>query len=104
MSNIRDENQRTARLSDDVARDLQQQPHVLLRLAENSLTVADSLRNNYFRNTASFVADLRKAVRASEAGRRTSSPLETFPAGSLTWADVRDEVELLLDALDQPRR
>ena len=31
-----------------------------MKLAENSLTVAESLRDNYFKNTAQFVAALRK--------------------------------------------
>ena len=34
-----------------VREDLQRQPHILMRLAENALTVAESLRDNYFNPT-----------------------------------------------------
>ena len=83
--------------SSGVARELQDQPHILLRLAENSLTVADSLRDNYLRNTATFVSDLRKTIRLAEAGRRSSAPLEVFPANQLSWKDVQDEVVTFID-------
>ncbi len=79
------------------AREIQEQPHILLRLAENSLTVADSLRNNYFRNTATFVSHLRRAIEAAGAGQRPESPLGTFPADRLGWDDVRDEVVTFID-------
>lgn len=49
-----------------VQEDLEHQPHILLRLAENALTVAESLRDNYFKNTARFVEDLRKAMERSD--------------------------------------
>src|ERR1043165_1896325 len=45
-----------------VAEDLQRQPHLLMMLAENALAVAESLRDNYFRNTARFIAALRQAA------------------------------------------
>lgn len=83
--------------ADEVAREIQSQPHVLLQLAENSLTVADSLRDNYLRNTAIFVGYLRKAMRHAAEGRRETSPLTTYPADTLTWADVRDEVVTFID-------
>jgi hypothetical protein len=37
-----------------------------MKLAENSLTVAESLRDNYFKNTAQFVAHLRGAIREQD--------------------------------------
>src|SRR5205085_1624598 len=45
--------------------DLQRQPYLLVRLAENALTVAESLRDNYFKNTAEFITALRKAMYAA---------------------------------------
>lgn len=83
--------------ADDVAREIQSQPHVLLQLAENSLTVADSLRDNYLRNTATFVGHLRKAMRQAAEGLRETSPLTTCQADMLTWDDVRDEVVTFID-------
>jgi hypothetical protein len=58
-----------------VAREIQARPHVLMRLAENSLTVADSLRDNYLRNTATFVGHLRRAIRLADKGKRDDPPL-----------------------------
>ena len=39
------------RVSEDAVReDLQKQPRIFYKLAENALTVAESLRDNYFKN------------------------------------------------------
>ena len=54
-----------------VQAELQRQPHILLKLAENSLTVAKSLRDNYFKNTAHFVSDVRRAVHHAQKGAQT---------------------------------
>lgn len=53
-----------------VAAELQRRPHLMLQLAENALTVAESLRDNSFRNTARFVAALRQTVEDGLDGRR----------------------------------
>ena len=45
-----------------VHEDLQRQPHLFMKLAENALTVAESLRGNYFENTARFITALRGAI------------------------------------------
>ncbi len=45
-----------------VKADLQRQPSVMLKLAENALQVAESLRGNYLHNTAKFIALLRQAM------------------------------------------
>jgi hypothetical protein len=51
------------------------QPHLLTQLAENSLTIADSLRSNYFNNTAKFVATSVAAfVGTLERAASRSSP------------------------------
>jgi hypothetical protein len=75
-----------------VQADLQRQPHLLLKLAENALTVAESLRGNYFKNTASFVAALR--ARATER----SNPIVTIrQAERLDWSAVAGEVVTFID-------
>jgi hypothetical protein len=72
------------------------QPHLLSRLAENSLTVADSLRSNYFHNTAKFLAHLRGSIRRDT--RVGNEPvLRTMPADSMDWGSLRDEVVTFID-------
>jgi len=77
---------------DDIEAKIQRQPHLYLRLIQNSLTVAESLRRNYFKNTAEFVRLLRSKVRL--AG-------DTFFFGTditgLDWPDMRDEVVTFID-------
>jgi hypothetical protein len=51
-----------------VREDLQRQPHLLMKLAENALIVAESLRDNYFKNTAQFITALRRAMQAQSRG------------------------------------
>lgn len=80
-----------------VQEDLQRQPHLFVRLAENALTVAESLRGNYFHNTAKFVAALRKAVAQAQEGRRAEPILEIGTVPETTWAEVRDEVVTFID-------
>lgn len=77
---------------DDVEAKIQRQPHLYLRLIQNSLTVAQSLRRNYFKNTAEFVRLLRSKVRLAGG---------TFFFGTdvtgLDWPDMRDEVVTFID-------
>ncbi|MGH2487694.1 MAG: DNA double-strand break repair nuclease NurA [Ktedonobacterales bacterium] len=74
-----------------VNEDLHRQPQLFLKLAENALTVAENLRNNYFSNTAQFVAQLRKAM------DRTSPVFLRYPATDLTWQDAQGEVVTFID-------
>lgn len=74
-----------------VQQDLQRQPHLFLKLAENALTVAESLRHNYFKNTAEFVKHLRVAMRRSEPIMGTSR------VDGLGWPDVQGEVVTFID-------
>lgn len=86
------------RLTEEGVRaDLQRQPHVFMRLAENALTVAESLRDNYFKNTASFITDLRKAAYYAKVGKRDEPIIVAFDADTLTWEDVQDEVVTFID-------
>jgi hypothetical protein len=72
------------------------QPHLLSRLAENSLTVADSLRSNYFNNTAKFVGHLRGSIRrdTKDGGEPV---LRAMSADGMEWCDLRDEVVTFID-------
>lgn len=85
---------RAALTDDEVSAELQQRPHVLLQLAENSLIVAQSLRNNYFRNTARFIATLRRAMHDQH---RAEPILERFSVADAAWRDLRGEVVTFID-------
>lgn len=76
---------------EDVARDLQQRPLVFMRLAESSLTVAESLRDNYFRNTARFMSALRVAA------RRQNPIIRIRDVSDVSWADAQGEVVTFID-------
>ena len=79
---------------DGVQRDLQRQPHILLRLAENTLTVAESLRDNYFKNTAGFVAALLAAMRDTE---RAEPILGVSQVADARWSEFQGEVVTFID-------
>jgi hypothetical protein len=61
------------------------------------LTVAESLRGNYFKNTATFIAALRKAVAEAQQGRRNDPILDVHTVPETSWADVQDEVVTFID-------
>jgi hypothetical protein len=82
---------------ESVREDLQRQPHLLMKLAENSLTVAESLRNNYFKNTAKFVAHLRGAMRMAAMGKRSDNLLETTSVDDADWSELQGEVVTFMD-------
>ncbi len=79
-------------LPDDVESKIQRQPHLYLRLIQNSLTVAESLRRNYFKNTAEFVRLLRVKVR--QAGETFFRAIDVT---GLDWLNMRDEVVTFID-------
>lgn len=86
------------RLTEQAVReDLQRQPHIFMRLAENALTVAESLRGNYFNNTAKFIAALRKAMQETSQGKRTDLILETHKIDHADWSEVQGEVVTFID-------
>lgn len=72
--------------------DLQRQPHLFLELAENALTVAESLRDNYFKNTAKFVTALRQAM-----VQRNPPILKTMPVQDTSWSEFQGEVVTFID-------
>ena len=83
---------------DKVIEDLQRQPNLFMNLAENALTVAESLRNNYFQNTAQFVARLRITMHdAIQKGNR-EPVLSLYDVENAEWEAVHDEVVTFIDA------
>lgn len=86
------------RLTEDgVREDLQRQPHVLMKLAENALTVAESLRDNYFKNTARFVSALRRAMYEAAQGRRTDPVLTVHKIENVNWSAFQGEIVTFID-------
>jgi hypothetical protein len=86
------------RLSEDgVREELQRHPHLLMKLAENALTVAESLRNNYFANTAQLVTLLRQAMYAASQGELPDSPLIVHQVENANWEDLQNEVVTFID-------
>jgi len=80
-----------------VREDLQHQPHLLIQLAENAFTVAESLRNNYFNNTAKFVRDLRQAIYRAAIDNHQEPMLSINSAEDMNWTSVQGEVVTFID-------
>ncbi len=74
-----------------VQEELQRQPHLLMKLAENALTVAESLRDNYFKNTARFVTALRRAMHTAGQGKRPDPILTAHRIENADWSIVSPE-------------
>src|SRR5262249_59265115 len=80
-----------------VHEDLQRQPQLLMKLAENALTVAESLRDNYFKNTAKFVTALRRAMQQTMTGQRSDAILTVQSVENAEWSSVQGEVVTFID-------
>lgn len=76
---------------DGVEEDLQRLPHLFFRLAENALLVSESLRSNYFANTATFVHQLCRRMKSDDPILYHTS------VDGLGWDDVRGEVVTFID-------
>ncbi len=90
---MNDERQDRRLTEEGVQEDLQRQPHLFLRLAENALVVAESLRDNYFKNTARFVSALRRAMNT----KRDEPVLTVREIENADWATVQGEVVTFID-------
>ncbi len=77
--------------------DAPRDPHLLLRLAENALGVAEGLRAGYVATTATFVADLKRAMAAADDGRRAYPILPLRSVADMSWARVRGETTTFVD-------
>jgi hypothetical protein len=93
--NKEDNNHRLTEQS--VQEDLQRQPHILLRLAENALTVAESLRDNYFKNTASFVGAIRRAIYQASTGERDEPLISIHDVSGADWSQFQNEHVSFID-------
>lgn len=80
-----------------VREDLQRQPHLFVKLAQNALTVAESLRSNYFKNTAHFIVLLRRAIDQATKGERSKPILTTHRVKNAEWSAVQNEVVTFID-------
>ena len=82
--------------TESVIQDLQHQPNLFMELAENALFVAESLRDNYFQNTAKFVAILRTTLR--DALERDREPVfNIYEVHNFEWRDIQDETITFID-------
>ena len=79
-----------------VQEDLQRQPHLFMKLAENAFTVAESLRSNYFHNTASFITALRQTMHYASLGERDPI-LDVCAIKGADWEALRGEVVTFID-------
>ena len=80
-----------------VAQDLRRQPHLLMQLAGNALTVAENLRDNYFSNTTKFIAHLRRRVYGGQ-GQKGQTPIaKAARADDLRWEDIKGEKVTFID-------
>ena len=79
-----------------VQEDLLQQPQLMLKLVEKSLQVAENLRDNYFKNTACFIKDLRRSIDASN-GKRDNTILSTASVQDATWDELQNEQVSFID-------
>lgn len=84
-------------IDEKVLKDLQHQPHIMIKLAENALLVSESLRDNYFKNTAKFVRHLRGAMKQAARGERTDQILNVKAIDDLGWLAVQGEVVTFID-------
>jgi len=94
MNQIYDQHRLT---EEGVREDLQRQPHLFIKLAQNALTVAESLRSNYFRNTARFVSLLRRAIAQASQGKRSDPILTAHEVREADWDAVQNEVVTFID-------
>lgn len=78
---------------ESVIADLQRQPLIFMRLAENALTVAESFRDNYLKNTATFISDLRRAVKEV----REQPIMAIHQIENAEWNEVSGEVVTFID-------
>ena len=80
-----------------VQEDLLQQPQLMMKLVEKSLLVAENLRDNYFRNTARFISDLRRSIDAANKRKRDTSILQTYSVTDATWEEFQNELVSFID-------
>ena len=91
-------NDRVEQEKEKVVKDLQRQPHLFMSLAENAFTVAESLRDNYFHNTAKFIATLRISIRDAIQKGNHDPVLTVYDIENANWEAMQNEVVTFIDA------
>lgn len=89
--------------SEEVSREIMQEivkrPHIFVALVQNALTVAQSLRDNYFTDTAELVSLLRPKVDYGRGRDNIKDPIFEMRAvdKSKCWEDYRGEEIAFID-------
>lgn len=76
---------------------LRRQPHLMMKLAENALSVAENLRGNYFRNTGVFIKNLRTRIKKDQEEETPEPIMKITKVDDRRWEDLRGEVVTFLD-------
>ena len=76
-----------------VQEDLLREPQLMMKI----LSVAENLRDNYFRNTARFIGHLRRSIDEANKGMRDSSILQAYSVKDASWADFQNELVSFID-------
>ncbi len=93
-------------MGDDVAVPLPGDPDLFVRIAENALTVAEDLREDYFKSTLRLARAMREEFRASDGmyrisrleGVRSEPCAVAFVDGGLSEVDMGLAVPLIVRA------
>ena len=70
--------------------------NIIVRLAANSFTVAENLRDNYFRNTQKFVSHLRQRISSGSAAGNDPI-MKVDKVDDLRWEDIKGERVSFID-------
>ncbi|GAB4323313.1 MAG: hypothetical protein Kow0091_30660 [Geminocystis sp.] len=74
----------------NIIQKIKQQPHILIKLQENALTVATNLRDNYFKNTADLIAFLQEQ-------NQNQNLFKIENVNNPQWSDFKNEVVTFID-------
>jgi len=94
-----DERSTTAAWAQETTQEMAKRPHIFVALAQNALTVAHSLRDNYFRNTAALVARFREHLTKCTESSKGGKPLFTMESLDVGkhWDAYRGEEIAFID-------
>ena len=81
----------------DVQEDLLRQPQLMMKIVEKTLSVAENLRDNYFRNTARFISHLRRAMDRDNKEEQENSILQTYSVADAAWEEFQNELVSSID-------
>ncbi len=83
--------------TESVAEEIQSHPHLYAQMAENSLYIAESLRNTYLAGTERFIGHIRNRMAKARANPELNPFVPVLTLQPLTWADVKGEVVTFID-------